>query len=58
MDCYHCRVVQCLFVDSRVISSTSDQPKLLAGQADMYSAVNLTEHLGVMCIGAAHCFPL
>lgn len=58
MDCCHCCVVQLLFVDSSVISSTSDQPGPLAEQADMYSAVNLTEHLASMCIAADHCFPL
>lgn len=34
------------------------QPRPLAEQADMYSAVNLTGHLAAMCIGATHCFPL
>lgn len=59
MDCGHCCVVQLLFVDSRVISSTSGRSRgPLAEQADMYSAVNLTGHLAAMCIGATHCFPL
>lgn len=59
MDCCHCCVVQLLFVDSRVISSTSDRSRgSLAGRADMYSPANLTGHLAAMCIGAGHCFSL
>lgn len=57
MDCCHCCVVQLLFVDSRVISSTSDRSRgSLAERADMYSPANLTGHLAAMCIGADHCF--
>lgn len=62
MDCCHCCVVQVLFVDSRVISSTSDLSRgpLAAAGADMHSAVNLTGHLDLaVCIGAAPIvFPL